>query len=65
MRGWAWNEGEDFAVDRAKVGVGIGLRLLMPAVEMTRLDVGIGDDGHWRVHFATFSKMEAQRQCLR
>ena len=63
--GLAWNEADAFSADRAKVGVGMGLRLLMPAVEMTRLDVGIGEDGQWRLHFAAFSKMSAQRQRLR
>jgi outer membrane protein assembly factor BamA len=63
--GLAWTAGDEFSADRARVGVGLGLRLLMPAVEMTRLDLGIGDDGQWRVHFAAFSKMAAQRQRLR
>ena len=63
--GLAWNRGEELKWDRARTGYGLGLRLLMPAVEMSRSDVGFDTEGHWRVHFAVFSKFDAQRLRLR
>jgi hypothetical protein len=33
----------------------------MPAVDMTRLDIGVGEEGDLVFHFAVFSKMSAQR----
>ena len=63
--GLAWSASDDFTFDRARTGFGLGLRLLMPAVDMTRFDVGFDADGSWRIHFAVFSKMAAQRFRLR
>ena len=63
--GLAWSEGDDLALGRSRTGFGLGLRLLLPAVEMTRLDVGFDRDGNWHIHFASFSKMGAQRLRLR
>ena len=62
--GIAWDEADQLSAGRARSGFGTGLRLLLPAVEMTRLDVAIGEDG-WRVAFAALSKMSAQRLWLR
>ena len=62
--GLAWTAAEDFDLERARVGVGGGLRLLLPAVDMTRLEVGYSKRG-WAIHFASFSKMRAQRLRLR
>jgi outer membrane protein assembly factor BamA len=62
--GLAWTEGADFSAGRARFGAGGGLRLLLPAVDMTRLEVGYGERG-WSIHFASFSKMRAQRLRLR
>ena len=62
--GLAWTDNKDFSADRARLGVGGGLRLLLPAVDMTRLEVGYGESG-WAIHFANFSKMRAQRLRLR
>ncbi|MBT6905277.1 MAG: hypothetical protein HOA27_14025, partial [Gemmatimonadetes bacterium] len=45
--------------------VGLGLRLLLPAVDMTRLDIGYSPSGGWQIHFASFAKMRAQRARLR
>ena len=59
--GIAWNDRDEFGLSRFKSGVGVGLRLLMPAVDMTRFDVGLSEDGDVVFHFAVFSKMEAQR----
>ena len=63
--GLAWNQREEFAAERGRAGFGFGLRLLMPAVEMVRLDLGFDTDGNRRVHLAAFSKMHAQRLRLR
>ena len=63
--GIAWDRSDEFSRGRVKAGFGIGLRLLLPAVEMTRLDLARGEDGTWRIAFATLSKMDAQRLWLR
>ncbi len=43
--GVAWSRAEDFSLDRTRVGFGLGARLLLPAVEMMRLDVGMSQYG--------------------
>ena len=63
--GLAWSHRRDFAVDRLHSGVGLGLRLLLPTVDMTRLDIGYSPSGGWQIHFASFAKMRAQRARLR
>ncbi|HIG56866.1 MAG TPA: hypothetical protein EYG11_02495 [Candidatus Latescibacteria bacterium] len=63
--GLAWSHRRDFAGDRLQTGVGLGLRLLLPAVDMTRLDIGYSPSGGWQIHFASFAKMRAQRARLR
>lgn len=63
--GIAWNRGADFTGDRLQTGIGLGLRLLLPAVDMTRLDIGYSPSGGWHIHFASFAKMRAQRARLR
>lgn len=62
--GLAWTQQSQLDLNRARFGVGAGIRILVPAVDMTRIEVGYGEDG-WRVYFATFSKMRAQRFRLR
>jgi outer membrane protein assembly factor BamA len=63
--GLAWSRGADFAGDRLQTGIGLGLRLLAPAVDMTRLDIGYSPSAGWQIHFASFAKMRAQRARLR
>ncbi len=63
--GIAWNEGNQFAMDRFKLGGGIGVRLLVPGVDMVRFDLGIGEGGDVQFHFATSNKLAAQRERLR
>ena len=63
--GVAWNKGSQLRSGRFKSGWGLGLRVLMPAVDMVRLDVGFGSDLEPVFHFAVFSKLEAQRFRLR
>ena len=63
--GIAWSESNELAMDRARGGVGAGLRLLVPGTEMVRLDVGWSPAGGLLFHFATGSKPSAQRLRLR
>ncbi|MBT3341921.1 MAG: BamA/TamA family outer membrane protein [Gemmatimonadetes bacterium] len=62
--GLAWTQRSQLDLDRARFGVGAGLRILVPAVDMTRIEVGFGEDG-WRFYVASYSKMRAQRLRLR
>ena len=59
--GVAWNHASEFEFGRFQTGIGAGVRLLMPAVDMARFDIAFAEDGDWRFHFAIYSKMEAQR----
>ncbi len=59
--GLAWNGRSQLEWDRVATGAGIGIRLLMPVVDMTRLDFAVSEHGDLRVHFAVFSKLKAQR----
>ncbi len=43
--GPAWTAQEDFDLERARFGVGGGLRRLLPAMDMTRLEVGTASGG--------------------
>ncbi len=63
--GLAWSRDRDFALARARMGYGLGLRLLMPAVDMARFDIGFDQDGKGRLYLAVFAKLEAQRFRLR
>lgn len=63
--GMAWDRREQVGWNRMESGFGVGLRLLMPAVNMVRCDVGSSADGSWHLHIASFSKMRAQRLRLR
>lgn len=63
--GVAWNEGNDFAWDRFRNGFGAGLRVLVPGVEMLRLDLGWTEDGVLRFTIRGASKFDAQRRRLR
>jgi outer membrane protein assembly factor BamA len=63
--GIAWSEGRQFALDRARGGVGSGIRLLVPGTEMVRFDVGWSPDSGFHFHFASGAKPVAQRNRLR
>jgi len=63
--GIAWNESPDLALNRARGGLGIGARLLVPGSEMVRLDVGWSPEGGFHFHFASGSKPVAQRNRIR
>ena len=59
--GLAWNGRSQLEWERVATGVGAGIRLLMPVVDMTRLDFAVCEHGDLRVHFAVLSKLKAQR----
>jgi len=63
--GVAWSESRELTADRARAGVGAGVRLLVPGSEMVRLDVGWSRDGGLHFHFASGSKPVAQRGRIR
>jgi outer membrane protein assembly factor BamA len=63
--GIAWDESEQFALRRARGGLGAGLRILIPGQEMIRLDVGWSPHGGINFHFAGGTKPVAQRMRLR
>jgi len=56
---------DTFGWDRFKAGVGIGLRLLIPSVDVARLDFAVGEDGDVIFHFAVWPKFYAQRLRVR
>lgn len=63
--GWAWN-----SVDRPDeefiFGGGIGIRLLLPSVDMIRFDFGIGEAGaQVTLHIGSNSKATSQRRRVR
>lgn len=63
--GIAWSEGADFNTDRGKLGVGAGVRLLVPGTEMLRFDFAHGEDGKIRFAFGADIKLDAQKNRLR
>jgi outer membrane protein assembly factor BamA len=63
--GIAWSEANEFAMDRARGGLGGGVRLLVPGAEMLRLDVGWSPEGGVHFHLGARSKPTASRSRLR
>ena len=63
--GIAWSEPGELAMNRAKGGVGAGLRLLVPGTEMVRFDLAWSAEGGLQFHFASGTKPVAQRRRLR
>jgi outer membrane protein insertion porin family len=63
--GIAWTESRDFAIARARGGLGGGLRLLVPGSDMVRLDLGWSPQSGFHFHFANGTKPKAQRARLR
>jgi outer membrane protein insertion porin family len=64
--GLAWNGRDDFDTSRAIDGYGIGLRLLVPFVDVIRLDVAWGEPGQGAVgYFGVSLKPARQRQRVR
>lgn len=64
-QGVAWSDGDDFGSDRSRSGIGAGLRLLMPGIDVLRLDFAYGEGGEWKFHLAGRPKMVSQRGRVR
>ncbi len=61
----AWNEGDDFSRNFIGGG-GVGLRILIPWVQMIRLDFGWGQSGESIIpHIGAFEKAYEQRKRVR
>ncbi len=63
--GTAWSSTDEFGLDRAHTGGGIGLRFLLPAVLEIRTDVAIGSSGDIILHLGVGDKLNEQRARLR
>ncbi len=63
--GVAWNENEDFAYNRFKTGYGAGLRILVPGVDVLRLDLAFSEDGGHEFHLGILPKFDAQQLRVR
>jgi len=63
--GVVWSRSQDFSLNRTRVGAGVGLRILLPGVEMVRLDVGVGQYGDVVFNFGLNSIFHARRQRIR
>lgn len=60
--GIAWNNSDQFNKDKVIGGYGVGLRFLVPFVNMFRFDFGFGEPGEsFRIHIGAFEKSVAQR----
>ena len=63
--GIAWDTPNQFAANRLRGGVGLGLRLLTPGTGMTRFDFAWSPEGGFQFHFGGGSKMARSRLRLR
>ena len=63
--GTAWNRREDLDFRRFRTGVGTGLRVLVPATEMIRLEGAVGRNGRFEFYIRGGSKFEMQKKRLR
>jgi outer membrane protein assembly factor BamA len=64
--GMAWNTRADFSTSQAIDGYGIGLRALVPFVDVLRLDVAFGEPGRGATaYFGVSLKTARQRQRVR
>jgi outer membrane protein assembly factor BamA len=63
--GGAWNEPHELSLERSRTGAGVGLRLLVPGMEQFRFDFAWGEGGSFQFHFASGTKLAAQRNRLR
>jgi outer membrane protein assembly factor BamA len=64
--GLAWNEGNEFKLDNFIDGYGFGIRLLVPFVNVIRLDFAFGEPSEgMRFHIALFEKAVMQRARVR
>lgn len=63
--GVVWSRPEDLSLDRTRAGFGAGLRVLLPALEMVRFDVGVSQYGDVVFNFGVNSIFTARRQRAR
>jgi outer membrane protein assembly factor BamA len=63
--GDAWNNDQESDVDRGRIGYGLGLRALVPGINMVRLDMGFSESGDVFFHLGMLDKFSAQRPRLR
>jgi len=64
--GITWDDHTEFNVDSFIGGVGIGLRIQVPFVDVIRLDIGIGDSGdNILFHLGVLEKSVQQRRRIR
>jgi outer membrane protein assembly factor BamA len=64
--GLAWNDAADFEASSAIDGYGFGVRLLVPFVDVIRIDVAWGEPGHGAsAYFGVSLKATRQRQRVR
>lgn len=63
--GTAWSTSAEFNSDRRKLGYGIGLRALVPGINVARFDLGISEEGDFMFHLGLWPKFDAQRLRLR
>ena len=55
-----WSDPGEFNLDRTRFGYGAGLRVLLPVVEMMRLDVGVSEFGDVQFNFGLRAMFEAR-----
>jgi len=63
--GDAWNNDDGFDFNHGRFGAGVGLRLLVPGINVIRLDLAIGESGEVFFHLGMLDKYTAQRERLR
>jgi outer membrane protein insertion porin family len=63
--GIAWDTSNQFAANRLRGGIGLGLRLLTPGTGQTRFDFAWSPEGGFQFHFGGGSKMARSRLRLR
>jgi hypothetical protein len=64
-QGIAWIDPNDFAIRQFKVGGGVGLRFLVPGIDVIRLDFAVGQGGGIKIALASQPKVTAQRRRVR
>ena len=64
--GLAWNDSHDFRLGSAIDGYGVGMRVLVPFVDLVRIDVAFGEPGQGvTTYFGISLKATRQRQRVR
>ena len=63
--GVAWSRSQDFSLNRTRIGFGAGFRVLLPAIEMIRFDIGVSQYGDVVFNFGMNSIFHARSQRIR